>query len=118
MKDCMLVLEQFLSNRGVNPEYFKELCLSNYLDFDTGKIFKDKTLENYLKTNDKERFIISGFSFTYTLEGYDFWNELDDEWKYFCENFENDIIYFGFGIDVNINEFKNTISKNGVRFKL
>jgi len=100
MKNKILVFEQFLIDNGVNTEYFKEECLKT--DDKIKFIFCNKSLSEFLTSNDKSDFIISGFDWSDTKEGSTYWDNLDNTWRALIAKNPDKEIYFGFGIDVCI----------------
>ena len=110
-KQTILVLEQFLIDNGVDPDYYKELCLkaeSIYLlqyIFENKKILEDLQRENKLKISE---IFIEAFTFSGTKEGYEFWEDLNTKWRELCINFQGDI-YLGFNTDINLKELNEGV---------
>jgi len=119
MKKKVLVFEEFLIDNGVNTEYFKALCIDDALYNEIGNIFlKKATLVDFRSKCYKLRGVIL-YSFTMgrTTEGYKFWNELDEKWRTLSDDFNEEDIYFGFGLDYDC-EAKVFLTKDNLKIIL
>ena len=116
MKDSVLVLEQFLLDNNIDTEYFRNLnknSSESYLTI-TNKLDLDKFLKEYFKSD----FISEAFIWEDTEEGYEFWSSIHNKWREMSERYIDKNIYFGFGIDIDLNRSTDLITKNNLKIKL